>query len=144
MNIKTYLPNINEINRQWRLVDAKGISLGRLATEVANLLTGKNKKIFTPHIDCGDFVVVTNAKEVKLTGNKINQKIAYRHSGYPGGDHYTPYSKLMATTPEKAVFAAVKGMLPKNKLGARQIKRLRVYKGSQHLHIAQLSNTENK
>src|SRR3989339_26127 len=103
MNSKTYLPKENEIQRDWHVIDGTGKVLGRLATNIANILRGKNKVYYTSHLDCGGFVVVTNAAKVKLTGKKLDQKIDYRHSGYPGGDRYTPYSKLMAEHPEKAV-----------------------------------------
>jgi large subunit ribosomal protein L13 len=139
MNTKTYFPKIDEIKRGWHLIDADGKVLGRLATEVANILRGKDKAIFSNDIDCGDFVVITNAAKVVLTGKKIEQKVAYRHSGYPGGAKFTPYSKLMAEKPEKAVEFAVKGMLPKNKLANRQITRLKVYRSSEHPHSAQFT-----
>jgi large subunit ribosomal protein L13 len=136
-NVKTYLPKVGQIKRKWHIVDANGKVLGRLATMVADTLRGKLKRIYCNSIDCGDFVVVTNASKVVLTGDKINQKIAFRHSGYPGGDTYTPYARLMVDSPEKAIRMAVKGMLPKNKLAARQITRLKVYRGKEHPHSAQ-------
>lgn len=142
MQMKTYLPKIDELKRDWHLIDANGKVLGRLATQVANILRGKNKACFTPHIDCGDFVVVTNAGNIVLTGKKLDQKIDYRHSGYPRGDRYTPYRKLMALNPEKAVFLAVKGMLPKNKLADKQLKRLKVYREPHHPHSAQFVKSE--
>jgi len=124
--------------------DADGKVLGRLATKVADLLRGKGKKIFSNDVDCGDFVVITNIAKVVLTGNKLEQKIAYRHSGYPGGDKYTPYKRLMAETPEKALLFAVKGMLPKNKLAARQITRMRIFRDAAHTHAAQLAKPAPK
>ncbi|HBU70302.1 MAG TPA: 50S ribosomal protein L13 [Elusimicrobia bacterium] len=141
---KTYLPKQEEIKRGWHLIDASGRPLGRLATQAANILRGKTKRIYTPHLDCGDFVVVTNAEKVVLTGDKLNQKIDYRHSGYSGGDVYTPYSKLMADNPQKAIRLAVKGMLQHNRLGSKQIVRLKVYKGSAHPHSAQFAKSETK
>ena len=135
---KSYLPDVSEMKREWHFIDASGMVLGRLSTKVANILRGKDKPYFTHHLDCGGFVVVTNADKVVLTGKKLEQKIDYRHSGYPGGDKYVPYSKLMVDNPEKALHLAVKGMLQKNKLGSQQIKRLKIYKGNQHPHIAQV------
>jgi large subunit ribosomal protein L13 len=139
MNPGTYLAKTGEIQRKWHLIDADGKVLGRLATKVADLLRGKGKRIFSNDVDCGDFVIITNASKIALTGNKLEQKIAYRHSGYPGGDKYTPYKRLMAESPEKAMEFAVKGMLPKNKLGARQLKRLKIYRDTAHPHAAQLA-----
>jgi ribosomal protein L13, bacterial type len=136
---KTFLPKTEEIQRKWHLVDARGKVLGRLATHIADVLRGKNKALFTPHVDCGDFVVVTNAGKIVLTGKKLDQKLDFRHSGYPGGDKYTPYRKLIDEHPEKAIELAVKGMLPKNKLADRQLKRLKVYKDDQHPHKAQFA-----
>lgn len=141
MNVKTYLPNEKAIQRKWHVIDATGKVLGRLSTEVAMILRGKNKAIFTPHIDCGDFVVITNAANIQLTGDKVNQKVAFRHTGYPGGARFTPYSKLMAENPEKVIAMAVKGMLPKNKLAACQLKRLKVYRSAEHPHAAQFGKT---
>ncbi|MDR2676725.1 MAG: 50S ribosomal protein L13 [Endomicrobium sp.] len=138
MNKITYLPKHNLIERKWHLVNAKGRVLGRLAVELAYLLSGKNKVFYTNHIDCGDFVIVTNAIEIILTGKKLNQKTYFTHSGYPGGAKLTDYSVLMAENPEKALFAAVKGMLPKNKLARKQIKRLKVFKYNKHVHDCQL------
>jgi large subunit ribosomal protein L13 len=134
MNMKTYLPKQEEIQRRWHVIDARGKALGRLATQAADILRGKDKPIYSNHVDCGDYVVVTNATKVVLTGKKLEQKIDYRHSGYPRGDRYIPYSKLMTDNPEKAVRLAVKGMLPKNKLADRQIKRLKVYRTAEHPH----------
>ena len=121
------------MGKDWRVVDADGQVLGRLATRVARLLIGKDKANFTPHLDCGDHVVVINAERVRLTGNKIDQKIYYRHSGYPGGLKEIPVRALMQRRPEEVVREAVVGMLPKNKLRARRAKKLRVYKGSEAL-----------
>ncbi|GHT46496.1 50S ribosomal protein L13 [Endomicrobiia bacterium] len=138
MNKKTYLPKQDSIERKWHLIDANGEVLGRLAVKVAGLLRGKNRIFYTNHIDCGDFVVIVNASKIVLTGNKLKQKTYFTYSGYPGGVKLTPYSVLMEKNPEKALLAAVKGMLPKNKLADRQITRLRVFKGDTHIHSAQL------
>ncbi|GHT38139.1 50S ribosomal protein L13 [Endomicrobiia bacterium] len=138
MNKKTYLPKQDSIERKWHLIDANGEVLGRLAVRVAELLRGKIRIFYTNHIDCGDFVVIVNADKIVLTGNKLKQKTYFTYSGYPGGVKLTPYSVLMEKNPEKALLAAVKGMLPKNKLADRQITRLRVFKGDTHIHSAQL------
>ncbi|MDR3071059.1 MAG: 50S ribosomal protein L13 [Endomicrobium sp.] len=144
MNKKTYLPNQDAIERKWHFVDASGKILGRLAVEIASLLRGKNKIFYTNHIDCGDFVVVVNSSKIVLTGKKLDQKTYFTYSGYPGGVKLTPYSVLMEKSPEKALIAAVKGMLPKNKLASRQITRLRVFKYDKHLHGAQLAVSQSK
>ncbi|MDR3256406.1 MAG: 50S ribosomal protein L13 [Endomicrobium sp.] len=146
MNKKTYLPKQDSIERKWHLIDANGKILGRLAVEVAELLRGKKKVLYTNHIDCGDFVVVTNASKIALTGKKLDQKTYFTYSGYPGGAKLTPYSVLMVKYPEKALLAAVKGMLPKNKLADRQITRLKVFKDDKHTHSAQfaVSDRQNK
>ena len=136
-NGKTYLPKAEEIKRKWHFIDADGQVLGRLAVRVAALLRGKRKAIYTSHIDCGDFVVLTNVSKIVLTGKKLEQKTAFSFSGYPGGAKLTPYSKLMAENPEKAVRIAVKGMLPQNKLADKQMKRLKLFKGAEHTHQAQ-------
>ncbi|MDR2066559.1 MAG: 50S ribosomal protein L13 [Endomicrobium sp.] len=139
MNKKTYLPKQDAIERKWHLIDANGKVLGRLAVEVADLLRGKGKAFYINHIDCGDFVIVTNASKIVLTGKKLDQKTYFTFSGYPGGAKLTPYSVLMAESPQKALFSAVKGMLPKNKLADRQITRLKVFKDDKHNHSAQLA-----
>ncbi len=136
---KTTMPRREEIQRQWHLMDAEGKVLGRMATQIATILRGKDKPLYMPSVDCGDFVVVTNAAKIVLTGNKLEQKTHFRHSGQPGGGTLTPYVKLMAEKPEKAVELAVKGMLPKNKLGDRQLKRLKIYRGAEHPHAAQFA-----
>ncbi|MDR0915510.1 MAG: 50S ribosomal protein L13 [Endomicrobium sp.] len=142
MIFKTYLPK--HIDRQWYILDATSQILGRLAVKIARLLNGKNKLIFTNHIDCGDFVIVINASRIVLTGKKLDQKKYFTYSGYPGGGKLTPYSVIMKKTPEKALFSAVKGMLQKNKLANKQMKRLRIFKDNNYYkHIAQLSN-QNK
>ena len=144
MNPRTYLATSHQIKREWHLIDANGKVLGRLATKVAELLRGKGKRIYSNDVDCGDFVVITNVSKMILTGNKLEQKLAYRHSGYPGGDKYTPYKRLMAEQPQKALLFAVKGMLPKNKLADRQITRLKVFKDATHTHAAQLTKKAPK
>jgi len=144
MNKKTYLPKEDAIERKWHLINAEGKVLGRLAVEVADILRGKKKVIYTNHIDCGDFVVVTNAAKIVLTGKKLDQKTHFTFSGYPGGGRLTPYSVLMAENPDKALKIAVKGMLPKNKLADKQLKRLKVYKDDKHEQAAQLAaNAKN-
>jgi len=134
----TYFPHYkNPPTRQWHLVDAKGQVLGRLATRIANLLRGKGKPTFTPYLDEGDFVVVINAADVKLTGNKLDQKVAFSHSMYPGGLKLVPYSRLMAEKPERVIEKAVSSMLTKSKLRERIMTRLKIYKGAAHPHSAQ-------
>ena len=135
--MKTYIPKPDQVTRQWVLVDARGQRLGRLASQVAAILRGKHRPDFTPHLDLGDGVVVINAAEVVLTGRKLEQKKLYRHSGYPGGLHAVSYSDLMATRPELVIKKAVRGMLPKNRLGRKMLKKLRVYAGSEHDQQAQ-------
>lgn len=134
----TYSPKPGDITREWHVIDATDVVLGRLATHVATLLRGKHKPTFAPHMDTGDFVIIVNAGKVALTGNKREQKIAYRHSGYPGGLKKTKYSELLDKKPERAVTLAVKGMLPHNKLGAAQLTKLKVYAGAEHPHEAQM------
>ena len=128
----------NEIDRTWYVVDAENKVLGRLATQVATILRGKHKPLFTPHVDTGDFVVVINAKKIHLTGNKLENKIYYRHSGYPGGIKATSAGELLEKKPETVIKHAVKGMLPKNKLGREQFKKLKVYPGKEHPHTSQM------
>lgn len=135
--MRTYLPNVNEIKREWWIVDAEGKTLGRLASKIALLLEGKRKRIYTPHIDTGDFVIVVNAEKVKLTGNKLDKKIYYHHSNYPGGLHMRTARELLNRFPERLIQLAVKRMLPKNKLGRKMFKRLKVYRGPEHPHQAQ-------
>ncbi len=125
------------VERKWHLVDADGEVLGRLASRVAILLRGKNKPIYTPNVDTGDFVVIVNADKVRLTGNKLEQKTYYRHSGYPGGLKKKTAKDLMKNKPEEVVFSAVKGMIPKNTLGRQQLKKLKVYSGPDHPHESQ-------
>ena len=133
----TYSPKPTDIQRAWHVVDADGLVLGRLATEVARILRGKHKPIFAPHMDTGDHVIIVNASKVVLTSDKASKKLAYRHSGYPGGLRATTYTELLATKPEEAVRKAVKGMLPKGPLGRGMIKKLKVYAGPTHRHDAQ-------
>jgi large subunit ribosomal protein L13 len=135
--VRTYSPKPGEIERQWHIIDASDVVLGRLATHAATLLRGKHKPTFAPHVDTGDFVIVINAGKVALTGNKRATKVAYRHSGYPGGLRKTSYEELLTKRPDRAVELAVKGMLPHNKLGAKQIKKLKVYAGDVHPHASQ-------
>ena len=133
----TYSTKASEIQREWWIVDADGETLGRLASDVAHVLRGKHKPTFAPHLDTGDHVVIINAGKVRLSGNKLNAKIWYRHSGYPGGLTEIHYDKLMAERPEIAVEKAVKGMLPRNRLGRQMGKKLKVYAGPEHPHKAQ-------
>jgi large subunit ribosomal protein L13 len=135
--MKTYSPKASEIRRDWWLIDATGLVLGRLAAEAARLLRGKHKPTFAPHLDTGDFVIVVNASKVRLTGDKLESKMMHRHSGYPGGLRSVPYSRLMEERPEKAVEKAVQGMLPKNRLGRALAGKLKVYAGPDHPHTAQ-------
>lgn len=133
----TYSPKPGDVTRAWHVIDAEDVVLGRLATEVATLLRGKHKPIFAPHTDTGDFVIIVNAEKVALTGNKREQKFAYRHSGYPGGLRKRSFGELLDTRPERLLEKVVKGMLPKNKLGRVQAKKLKVYAGPEHPHAAQ-------
>ena len=135
--MKSYMAKANEVERKWYVIDAEGKVLGRLASEIASVLRGKRKPIFTPHVDCGDFVIVINADKVVLTGDKLNQKIHAYHTGYPGGRKEIVYAEMMAKRPEKVIELAVKGMLPKSRLGRQMIKKLKVYAGPEHPHAAQ-------
>ena len=135
--MRTYTPKPGEVERQWYVIDASDVVLGRLASQVATLLRGKHKPVYAPHVDTGDFVVVVNADKVALTGSKADTKVAYRHSGYPGGLKATTYSELLARDPRRAVEKAVKGMLPHNRLSRQQITKLKVYTGPEHPHAAQ-------
>jgi large subunit ribosomal protein L13 len=138
MTVRTFSPKAADIQRQWHVIDAADVVLGRLASQSAILLRGKHKPIFAPHVDTGDFVIIINASQVALTGNKLQDKRAYRHSGYPGGLRSVSYGDLMARNPEKAVEKAVRGMLPKNTLGRHQLSKLKVYAGPEHPHQAQM------
>lgn len=137
MNNKTYSPKAGEINRAWWVVDATDLPLGRLASEIAQILRGKNKPTFSPHVDCGDFVIVVNASNVAVTSDKSQGKIYYRHSGYPGGIKAEAFDSLLARRPEAVIERAVAGMLPKNKLGRQMVRKLKVYAGPDHEHHAQ-------
>ena len=135
--MKSFLAKPNEVAKEWYVIDAEGKTLGRLATEVARLLRGKHKPIYTPHVDTGDYVIVVNADKVVLTGKKLDQKLYRHHSLYPGGLKETPYRDLFKKKPTEPVYLAVKGMLPKNSLGRKMLKKLKVYAGPEHDHQAQ-------
>ena len=135
--MKTFIPKAADIDRKWYVVDADGMVLGRLASQVANILRGKNKPIYTPNMDTGDYVIIVNASKAVLTGKKLDQKIYYNHSGYAGGLKETKYRKLMAEKPEFAVRRAVVGMLPKGPLGRQMARKLKVYAGPEHEQAAQ-------
>jgi len=135
--VRTYSPKAHELDSKWLVIDATDVVLGRLASQAATLLRGKHKPTFAPHMDNGDFVIIVNAEKVALTGSKLLQKKAYRHSGYPGGLTATTYSELLEKSPEKAVEKAIRGMIPKNSLGRDQLAKLKVYKGSEHPHASQ-------
>ena len=139
--MKTYMANPDKIERKWYVVDAEGATLGRLASEIAKVLRGKNKPEYTPHIDTGDYVIVINADKVVLTGKKLVQKVYFRHSGYLGGDSYTKAGDMLAKNPVKMVELAVKGMIPKNRLGSQIYTKLHVYAGPEHPHAAQKPET---
>ena len=135
--MKTFMAKVEEVSRKWYVVDAEGKPLGRLASEVAKILRGKNKPTYTPHVDTGDHVIVLNAEKVVLTGNKMDQKIYRHHSGWPGGMKEIKARQLIAKSPEKVIELAVKGMLPHNSLGRAMFRKLKVYKGVEHEHQAQ-------
>ena len=135
--MKSYMARPLEVERKWYVVDAEGQTLGRLATEIATILRGKNKPQYTPHIDTGDFVVVVNAEKVAVTGRKAEQKVYRRHSGYPGGLKETSYEQLMERRPTEILRRAVKGMMPKNRLARQQLRKLKIYAGPEHPHAAQ-------
>ena len=135
--MRTYTPKPAEVERQWYVIDATDVVLGRLASQTAILLRGKHKPTFAPHVDGGDFVVIINADKVALTGSKLAQKKAYHHSGFPGGLKATPYQELLAKAPAKAVEKAIRGMLPKNSIARQQLSKLKVYAGGEHPHQAQ-------
>ena len=135
--MKTYMPNPAQVERKWYVVDAEGQTLGRLASEVAKVLRGKNKAIFTPHADCGDYVIVVNADKIKVTGKKLDQKMYYHHSDYVGGMKETTLKEMLSKHPERVVEHAVKGMLPKGPLGREMYTKLFVYAGPDHKHAAQ-------
>ena len=135
--MKTHLPKVDLEQRKWHVVDANGAVLGRLAVQVANILRGKNKPVYTPHLDAGDFVVVINAEKVVLTGKKESQKRFMSYSGWKGGERYRTVAEVRARQPEKLITHAVRGMIPKNRLGAVLLTKLKVYKGAKHPHAAQ-------
>jgi len=135
--VRTFSAKPYEVEREWVVVDAKDQILGRLATRVATILRGKHKPIYTPHVDCGDYVIVVNAEKVRVTGRKLDQKMYYRHSGYPGGLRQIDLRRQLQLHPERVVEAAVRGMLPKNRLGRKLFKKLKVYAGPTHPHQAQ-------
>jgi large subunit ribosomal protein L13 len=138
---RTYTPKTGEIQREWLVIDATDVVLGRLASHAAALLRGKHKPTFANHVDTGDFVIIVNAEKVALTGQKLEKKMAYRHSGYPGGLTAVPYGELMEKNPVRAVEKAIRGMLPKNSLGRQQLSKLKVYRGAEHPHAAQQPKT---
>jgi large subunit ribosomal protein L13 len=135
--VRTFSPKAGDIQHQWHVIDASDVVLGRLASHAAILLRGKHKPIFAPHVDTGDFVIVVNAEKIALSGRKLEQKKAYRHSGYPGGLREVAYSDLLEKHPERVIEKAVRGMLPKNSLGRSMLRKLKVYAGPEHPHAAQ-------
>jgi large subunit ribosomal protein L13 len=135
--METFMAKKSDVKRDWYVIDAEGQTLGRLASKVATVLRGKHKAIYTPHVDCGDYVIVINAEKVKLTGNKLDQKMYYNHSGYPGGLRERNAKVMIEKYPEEMVERAIKGMLPHGRLGRQMYKKLFVYKGSEHKHQAQ-------
>ncbi len=135
--MRTYSPKPGDIQRDWHVIDATDVVLGRLASQTANLLRGKHKPIFAPHVDTGDFVIIVNASKVALSGQKATKKMSYRHSGYPGGLTATPMGDLLEKDARQAIEKAVWGMLPKNRLGRQMLKKLKVYSGPEHPHTAQ-------
>jgi large subunit ribosomal protein L13 len=139
--VRTYSPKASEITRKWWVIDAEGLVLGRLSTEAARLLRGKHKPTFAPHMDMGDHVIIINAEKVVLTANKADQKMVYRHSGYPGGLKSRTFAEAQALRPEESVRRAVRGMIPKNRLGRQVLTKLKVYAGPNHPHSAQMPET---
>jgi len=135
--VKTYTPKAKDIERGWYLVNAEGKTLGRLASEIAKVLRGKHKPIYTPHLDCGDYVIVVNAEKVQVTGRKLDQKMYYHHTGYPGGIKSISLRNQLQKHPERVLEAAVRGMLPKNRLGRKMMRKLKVYAGDSHRHQAE-------
>lgn len=140
--MKTYATRVSDIERQWHVVDASGQTLGRLASQVASLLMGKHKPIYARHLDTGDYVIVLNAAKVRVTGKKAKQKLYYRHSGYPGGLKSTTFETMLAAHPTRVIEHAVKGMLPRNRLGSAMYRKLKVYAGDSHPHQAQVGGTK--
>jgi len=141
--MKTLFAKNTDVVKKWHVVDADGLVVGRLASRIASVLRGKNKPIFTPHADTGDFVIVINADKIHFTGNKLEKKTYYRHSGYPGGIKQETAKNVMKDSPEDIIMFAVRGMLPKNRLGRQQLKKLKVYRGPEHPHKAQNPETLN-
>ncbi len=141
--MKTISAKNTDVEKKWHVIDADGLVVGRLASQVATILRGKNKPVFTPHVDTGDYVVIVNAGKVRFTGNKLEQKVYYRHSGYTGGLKTALAKDIMKESPEKIIYSAVRGMLPKTKLGRQQFKKLKVYSGAEHPHNAQNPDTLN-
>ncbi|MBI4297193.1 MAG: 50S ribosomal protein L13 [Chloroflexi bacterium] len=141
---RTYSPRPADIHRQWHIIDAEGQILGRMAVQIAKLLMGKNKPIYAPHMDTGDYVIVLNAKKVKATGNKLQDKLYHRHSGYPGGLRSVPLGEMLEAHPTRAIELAVKGMLPHNALGRTMLRKLKVYPGPDHPHEAQAKAEEKE
>jgi large subunit ribosomal protein L13 len=137
VTVRTFTPKSGDVERRWHVIDASDVVLGRLATQSAVLLRGKHKPTFAPHVDTGDFVIIVNAEKVALTGSKRQQKLAYRHSGYPGGLRSVNYVELLDKNPQRAVEKAIRGMLPKNSLGRQMLSKLKVYAGPDHPHGAQ-------
>lgn len=135
--MRTYSPKPGDVKRQWHVIDATDVVLGRLASQAAQLLRGKHKPTYAPHLDTGDFVVIINAEKIALSGTKRTDKVVYRHSGYPGGLKQISYDRLLAEKPTRAVEIAIKGMIPKNSLGRQMLRKLKVYAGEQHPHAAQ-------
>jgi large subunit ribosomal protein L13 len=135
--VKTFSAKPQDIERKWFVVDAQGQTLGRLATRIATLLRGKHKPIYTPHMDCGDYVIVVNADKIQVTGQKLEQKMYYRHSGYPGGLRQVSLRRQLQVHPDRVIEAAVRGMLPKNRLGRKMFRKLKIYAGPTHPHAAQ-------
>jgi large subunit ribosomal protein L13 len=135
--VRTFTAKVAEIRREWYVVDAEGQTLGRLASKIAPILKGKHKPTYTPHLDCGDFVIVVNAQKLRVTGRKLDQKFYYHHSGYPGGIKSISLRDQLDRHPDRVIEAAIRGMLPKNRLGRRMIKKLKVYAGASHPHQAQ-------
>lgn len=135
--MKTTSAKHTDIERKWHVIDANGLVVGRLASRVAMILRGKNKPVFTPHVDTGDFVIIVNADKIRFTGNKLEKKAYYRHSGYPGGIRKETAADIMKKSPERILMSAVRGMLPKNRLGRQQLKKLKIYCGAEHPHKSQ-------
>lgn len=142
--MKTYSTKVSDIKRQWHIIDASGKTLGRLASEIAKLLIGKHKPTYSPHLDTGDYVVVTNAAKVRVTGRKLKEKIYYHHSGYPGGLKSITFEEMLHIHPTRIIEHAVKGMLPHNRLGRAMFKKLKVYAGDSHPHQAQVSASSKR